>query len=655
MSSRHFIRKCISGVSSFLLPMLLALAYLPNAYAQATALNNSFEAPSLGAAFQYNPVGASWSFSGASGIQGNGSAWGAPLSIAGTQTAFIQNQGSISQTINVVTAGPYNILFVAAQRACCGAPPYSQQIKVMVDGVEIGRALPSSTTSYSNHTFPYVFSAGIHTITFAGTVSSGDNTAFIDAVQINSSNAIIIQRPNFEAPVLNSAYQYNPSDAGWIFTGASGIQGNGSAWGAPNAPGGSQTAFVQNQGSFSQVVNFPAQAGAYNITFLAAQRACCGAPPLRQQIKVSIDGVEIGRASPSSTTSYQTFTYSFTVPAGAHTVAFAGTVTSGDASAFIDTVSITPSQGLQPIKVADCLTNVDDRFIAHDTAAGYYPATPLDKFYLVVRHMGVNSVSTPITSDFGSLGATPITNFHPPAPYGSWQRGKADSNANYVSGFQMHCRDVGSFINTWTFPFETIIGGGPHSFYSYDFSIPHPTFDANPATELVYQVSMEIPWFVKWDSGESSAVGQVSMGTYLRDKITKKQIAYIFNIFDNRSAEYTPNVQHDTNLPFISTPLRTNKYLTLPAESAVSTNQTWVGLRLFQARISQAKFKQAINDVNAFCAQHRTLKNCEVDYSTTPANYEMVSFGVLHEVFRSPSTNVSMGVHLQSLGVYLAR
>ena len=44
--------------------------------------------------------------------------------------------------------------------------------------------------------------------------------------------------PSFEIPALGGGYQYNPSASGigWTFTSSSGIQGNGSAWGAARHP-----------------------------------------------------------------------------------------------------------------------------------------------------------------------------------------------------------------------------------------------------------------------------------------------------------------------------------------------------------------------------------------------------------------------------------
>ena len=55
------------------------------------------------------------------------------------------------------------------------------------------------------------------------------------------------------------------------------------------------------------------------------------------------------------------------------------------------------------------------------------------------------------------------------------------------SAFQLHCYGAGSFINTWTFPFTPIQGGGAHSIYGYSFddATTPAIFDSNPATDFV--------------------------------------------------------------------------------------------------------------------------------------------------------------------------
>ena len=70
------------------------------------------------------------------------------------------------------------------------------------------------------------------------------------------------------------------------------MSGNASAFtvGNPNAPDGTQVAFIKNNGSISQTVYL--DAGVYNLSFLAAQRV--NYQTQNQEIEVLIDGAEVG-------------------------------------------------------------------------------------------------------------------------------------------------------------------------------------------------------------------------------------------------------------------------------------------------------------------------------------------------------------------------
>src|SRR6185295_4362272 len=84
--------------------------------------NLGFEAPAV-AAYQYNPIGAAWTFAGPSGVSANGSGFtsGNPNAPEGVQVAFLQGTGSISQSISGFHAGvSYTVVFAAAQRGNYG-------------------------------------------------------------------------------------------------------------------------------------------------------------------------------------------------------------------------------------------------------------------------------------------------------------------------------------------------------------------------------------------------------------------------------------------------------------------------------------------------------------------------------------------------------
>jgi parallel beta-helix repeat protein len=306
-----------------------------------------FESPSVGSgtfgAFQYDPTGTVWTFAGNAGISGNGSGLTSanPNAPEGTQVGFLEKTGSFSQQV-VLGAGNYQISFFAAQRANS-----QEDFQVLVDGKAVGTFAPSGSSyqTYTTTTFP--LTTGTHTITFQGIDSAGgDNFAFVDAVTLAAVPPTVADA-GFESPNVGSnnfnAFRYDPTGTPWTFTGGAGISGNGSGFTAsnPSAPEGTQVAFLQGTGSFSQQVGGWA-AGTYQISFSAAQRANVQAS--RQDFRVLVDGNVVGTFTPSGT-SYQTYTTApFTVTAGSHTVTFQGLDSAGgDNTAFIDAVSVAAS------------------------------------------------------------------------------------------------------------------------------------------------------------------------------------------------------------------------------------------------------------------------------------------------------------------------
>jgi hypothetical protein len=357
-------------------------------------------------------------------------------------------------------------------------------------------------------------------------------------------------------------------------------------------------------------------------------------------------------------------------------VALALGIHHGDAGA-ADMVSAT----FTPVKGPDCVIDTSKSFLAQDVEPPPNPPLPLDRFFLVVRHMGRGAVATAPAYDFSRIPADyawpparglALTGFAVPDPKPLWQRSnRADATADNASAFQLHCYDVGSFINTWTFPDQPIIGGGPHAIYGYSFGqTPLPAiFDGNPDTDFVLQASIEIPWFVQWPDTSGQAqfdpVGQVNLFAYFRDRFTGKPFALLLAIFDNRAGtygSYAPSVAHDGATPFASTPLNAMAaYVTLSPYSSTYTGVPWSGLRFFRGHITPRNFREAIDDINAYCAARRALPFCSDDprlgvaYGLDSANYELTDFGVLHEVFRGGANgNLSMGVHIFDLGAWNA-
>jgi hypothetical protein len=304
-----------------------------------------FASPNVGTGafrdFAYNPSGAPWTYSSSSGVAGNGSGFTGhnPNAPQGTQVAFLQKNGTISQVVNL-NAGTYAISFYAAQRA---GQASTQTFEVEVDGTVVGTFTPSGTSYTFYATNAFTVAAGTHTLTFIGlNPSGGDNTALIDAASIQQPSTNQPSDSGFATPNVGtgsrSDYAYNPSGSPCTFSSSSGVAGNGSGFTGhnPNAPEGTQVAFLQKNGTIGQAVNFTA--GTYTLSFYAAQRA---GQASSQTFEVEVDGTVVGTITPNGT-SYNLYTTdAFTVTSGAHSVAFIGlNPNGGDNTALIDELSI---------------------------------------------------------------------------------------------------------------------------------------------------------------------------------------------------------------------------------------------------------------------------------------------------------------------------
>lgn len=147
--------------------------------------NPGFETPSVANGYTYNPTGAGWTFSGDAGVAGNSSAFllGNLPAPQGTQVAFLQQTGTISQSVTGWQAGTYELSFSAATRKFYNHG--GQNFQVLIDNTVVGTFAPSSLSWLTFTTSAFTVTAGTHTITFKGLdTNGGDNTAFIDNVQL---------------------------------------------------------------------------------------------------------------------------------------------------------------------------------------------------------------------------------------------------------------------------------------------------------------------------------------------------------------------------------------------------------------------------------------------------------------------------------------
>ena len=333
------------------------------------------------------------------------------------------------------------------------------------------------------------------------------------------------------------------------------------------------------------------------------------------------------------------------------------------------------------LKGPECITDPSASYFAQNAAPAEppHPTLPIGRYYMIVRYLGADSVSVPVAQDFGHLPQSypwppyrgiAVTGLSVPDPKPAWQRaGRADATADNSSAFQLHCYDAGSFINTWTFPDVSVVGGGPHSIYGYSFYDDQTplVYDGNPETDFVLQASIEIPWFAAWPDPMTPAsaepIGQVNLFAYFRDRESGKTFALLLAIFDNRFASspaFPSFASHDEATPFVSMPITAGeRYGTLSPYSSTFTGSVWNGLRFFRIHVTQPNFRQALADINAYCRTHAAKRYCgstgsaEDAYSPVPNKYEITDFGVIHEIDRGgPRGNLSMGAHIYDLGAW---
>lgn len=305
--------------------------------------DGSFESPVVSGdpKFRNDPTGTSWTWGNTQqgpnneGIAANGNPFTSQLAPEGTQVAYIQRKGSISQTVTIPSGGTYALTFFAAQR------PFNQQsLQLYVNGVAIGdpiKPIDANYLTYTTAAFP--LHTGNNVIMLKGT-SDTDNTALIDVVRLVEVNNLI-QNAGFEAPALAANQSIpDPPGNGWVWSNSlnEGVAHNGSGYtaGNPNAPEGVQVAYLQRQGSVAQTLYL--QGGTYELSFYAAQRQHNKLD--EQELQILVDGVVRGTIkSTDMNKDYKLQKVKFDVTTGNHTITIRGTKTS-DETALVDLVNI---------------------------------------------------------------------------------------------------------------------------------------------------------------------------------------------------------------------------------------------------------------------------------------------------------------------------
>src|SRR5665213_1535309 len=107
----------------------------------------------------------------------------------------------------------------------------------------------------------------------------------------NGTGDVIIPGAGFSAPIVSGS-KADPSGSTWSFTGTAGIVANGSTLNNPASTSGTQAAYLQGGGSFTEKVTF--SGGLADLTFSDATTGS-------ESVAIYVDGVRLsGLTTPGS-------------------------------------------------------------------------------------------------------------------------------------------------------------------------------------------------------------------------------------------------------------------------------------------------------------------------------------------------------------------
>jgi hypothetical protein len=183
----HVINKLIASVA---LTTTLAAG---SAHA-VTVVNSSFEDPSMGGGYQYNPSGADWTFSGHSAIANYQSAFSFSTPPNGIQVGVLQSYGDVGATIDQVLSGlasgdSYTVSFYLGDRTNPSGTPYTANpVTVSFAGTNIGTYTPTSI-DFQLFTATFTANSGSGDLMFSAASAGGDLDTGLDLVTVSAATA----------------------------------------------------------------------------------------------------------------------------------------------------------------------------------------------------------------------------------------------------------------------------------------------------------------------------------------------------------------------------------------------------------------------------------------------------------------------------------
>jgi hypothetical protein len=268
-----------------------------------------------------------------------------------------------------------------------------------------------------------------------------------------------------------------------------------------------------------------------------------------------------------------------------------------------------------------------------------HPKREPNQFYLMVRHQGepggaewLGQVANPVSWDVGLYSG-----WRPPLPYATWQRGYYDLGPpSGTSAVQLHCRQVGFMLNTYSYTRTSPIdGGGPNIAFEHAFAA-RPRVWSGADSVLRFELDLKLPWLYDPEADHAAGLGvaQVSLFYYAQQRRTGRVFAHVIALFDSR-----PNgvgngrefVGHDTNLFFASSPLADLDADTHPVRfvqpgpgsGTFRNRETWSDATYFSAQISRGAIERALE----------ALSSSDPGFAVAPDELALLSVGMLIEVF----------------------
>ncbi|MCP3164213.1 G8 domain-containing protein [Myxococcus qinghaiensis] len=304
-----------------------------------TVPNGTFEVPALPASpgYAYAPAGSGWTMASGAGLSRNATAFtsGNPNAPEGAQVLVLQSGGTASRAFNF-TAGYYVFSFSTAQRG--NDPTSAQSVQLLVDGTALLTASPVGATYQRLTAGPVLLASGPHTVELRGLKTQGGDTAFVDDFRASRVRDISIS--GFESPAIPTSpgFVYAPTGGPWSLSAGAGLARNGSAFTVANpaAPEGAQVLFLQGPATATTAVTIP-RTGHYRFRLRAALRANDPTQPPAKDVRVTINGTEVGHFRLGSIQYTEHVSTVLALNAGPVTVSVVGEDTSpGDHTGLVD-------------------------------------------------------------------------------------------------------------------------------------------------------------------------------------------------------------------------------------------------------------------------------------------------------------------------------